>query len=147
MMNKSHLVACTGCARHVRASEAVCPFCRADLPRSLRDAAAPTPPMVRLGRAAILALGTGAATLAVACGGNVESADDGGSQMNVNNIAPPYGAVPPPDSGEENDAASEASFMGTAAYGGVSPEDAGVVDSAPPEDAPLTSPNDGGQTD
>jgi hypothetical protein len=45
---KSPLVPCPECARHVRASEACCPFCRTAL--ELDDAAAPTLPAERLGR-------------------------------------------------------------------------------------------------
>ena len=52
-MSNNRLVPCAACARHVRASEAACPFCRAELPRSLRDAAPPRPPGMRLGRAGL----------------------------------------------------------------------------------------------
>jgi hypothetical protein len=135
-MNKTHLVACVGCARHVRASEAACPFCRADLPRALRDAAPRRPPAVRLGRAALMALGTGAATIATACGGNVGDGDPHGMTAQ-----PAYGAAIIDDAG--NDGSPDANFMGTAAYGGVSPEDGGgrVLDSAAPLDA-VAPPDD-----
>jgi len=81
---------------------------------------------MRLGRAALLALGTSAATIATACGGNIEG---GGDHHSVSS-EPPYGAVPF-DGGETGDdgsadGSSDASTMGVALYGGFSPEDAGV---------------------
>jgi len=137
-MNKSHLVACVGCARHVRASETVCPFCRTDLPRTLREVASRRPPAVRLGRAALMALGTGAATIATACGGNVS---DGDPQVGVT-AQPSYGAAIINDAG--NDGSPDANFMGGPAYGGVSPEDGGhVFDSGAPLDA-VAPPDDAG---
>jgi len=120
-MNKSHLVSCAACARHVRASEAACPFCGAELPRSLREARPPRPPAMRLGRAALMAIGTGAATIATACGGNVgTSGDAGGGGMSTE---PPYGATPMEDGGDEAGDAADAGMVGVL-YGGVFPEDA-----------------------
>ncbi len=66
-MNKSHLVACVSCARHVRVSEAACPFCGAVLPDSLRSTPRREPPGVRLSRAALFAFGTGTLALSPAC--------------------------------------------------------------------------------
>jgi hypothetical protein len=84
---------------------------------------------MRLGRAALFALGTGAATIASACGGNIEG---GGDHHGVSS-EPPYGAVPFDAGGDDgsNDGAADASSMGVALYGGFSPEDA----SSPPRDA------------
>ncbi len=130
-MNKSHLVSCAGCARHVRASEAVCPFCRSELPQALRESLPRRPPPARLTRAALFAIGTGAATIATACGGNVESGGTsqpayGGSQMvdGGGMGEPAYGGGSHPfDSGAGDSAAD----TGTAVlYGGIFPEDASV---------------------
>jgi hypothetical protein len=57
------LTPCSACARHVRALDTTCPFCRAPAPA--RSVASPSVP--RLGRAALLAFGTTLA--ATACGG------------------------------------------------------------------------------
>lgn len=124
------LVPCPDCARHVRAREACCPFCRATIPASLRDAVAPRPPAVRLGRAALLALGTGAATVAAACGGNVEGS---GGDHGVS-YAPPYGVSPMEDGGDDGGDA-DASTMSVALYGGFSPEDASVTPHDASDDA------------
>jgi hypothetical protein len=62
-----HLVACPSCARHVRVSEAACPFCGVALAGSLRLSAPPRRPGVRLTRAALFALGTGTVALAPSC--------------------------------------------------------------------------------
>lgn len=57
------LVACTGCARHVRCDEAACPFCgRATAPCASADGAAPP---AALSRAALVFLG---ASAIAACG-------------------------------------------------------------------------------
>ena len=58
----STLVPCPACDRHVRVSEATCPFCTAPLPVDLARRAVPAAPR-RLGRAAaftfgLVALGT-----------------------------------------------------------------------------------------
>ncbi len=57
----SHLVPCPECNRHVRVTEAVCPFCA--LPLDLAGTPEPRLPRTRLSRAATLAFG---ATLASA---------------------------------------------------------------------------------
>ena len=61
----SHLRPCTGCSRHVRAGEARCPFCDAALAVAH---AAPTPPNLRLSRAARMAFGAAVATGATIAG-------------------------------------------------------------------------------
>lgn len=62
----SPLVPCPSCVRHVRSSEASCPFCKSALPTGLATRAVPAAPR-RLDR---LAAFTFAASLAVAaCGG------------------------------------------------------------------------------
>jgi len=72
----NHLVPCPSCGRHVRASEARCPFCEAE------QGAAPAPrpvPSGRLSRAATLAFGAmlGAAA-ATGCGSDGDD-DSGGA--------------------------------------------------------------------
>jgi len=93
----SHLVPCPSCARHVRVSEAACPFCASALPDALRASPAPRMPGSRLSRAATYALGVALSagiTATAACGG------DGGGQAAM------YGGPPtPPDTtngGETN---------------------------------------------
>lgn len=131
-MQKSHLVPCVSCARHVRASERACPFCGAGVPSALRDSPRPRAPTARLSRAALMALGTGAAALATACGGQVEGREDGGVT-----IMPAYGlAVQPVDAGDYD-------AMTAALYGGISPP---VDASVSPPDASTTPPPDAGSS-
>jgi hypothetical protein len=91
---------CSSCARHVRASDAVCPFCGTKADRTTRVV---TPS--RVGRSVLLAIAT------TACGGpncpptpQQSSAerpvlvaelevDDAGRELN---LAPAYGGVPAP---------------------------------------------------
>lgn len=54
----THLAACPSCARHVRVSETLCPFCAASLPDELRSRPPQALPASRLSRAATYALGT-----------------------------------------------------------------------------------------
>lgn len=91
----SHLVPCPGCARHVRQSEASCPFCGVGL--SLGHLAPPTLPRARLNRAALFAFQASVvgATALVGC-----TEDDGGGAV------PVYGAP------------AGASFGGSPVYGG-----------------------------
>ncbi|HLK38388.1 MAG TPA: hypothetical protein VKU41_16610 [Polyangiaceae bacterium] len=80
-MNRPPLAACPSCSRHVRLSETACPFCKAGLPSAFRERPAPSPPVRRLGRAALYALRMGAVsvTAVAACGGAVTAAGgDGG---------------------------------------------------------------------
>ncbi len=62
----THLLACPGCARHVRASEASCPFCSAELPASLRAVPPRRGPAARLGRAGVAAFGVGSLVVPLA---------------------------------------------------------------------------------
>lgn len=71
----SQLVPCPGCERHVRLSEANCPFCGGGLDaQALGAAYAPRRNGVNSGikRAAIFAIGTG---MAAACGGKTDDTD------------------------------------------------------------------------
>ncbi len=115
---------CPACARHVRASETACPFCKAALPGTL-----PVIPGAsgRLTRAAAFAFTTTLATSAMAtaasCGGETSGDEKG-------NFLPPYGIAPTPppqdasrdaDAGDANDGDSGGV---QAHYGGV-PVDSG----------------------
>lgn len=75
------LTPCTACGRHVRRSETVCPFCRAEA--TATPAKRTEHPPRGLSRGALMAWGA-ALSMAAACGG-------GG------NAAPPYGTPPPDD--------------------------------------------------
>ena len=116
----AQLVPCPDCHRHVRASDAGCPFCGRDL------GDLPPPPRYEpgrlrgLGRAALFALGATLGATAPGCSVAL------------------YGAPSPPDAGPGPDAmpedAAPAAF--DAAYGGppfdAGPdEDAGPVDGGP----------------
>jgi hypothetical protein len=108
------LVPCPGCDRHVRTTDAACPFCAARLPADLARRAVPSAPQ-RLGRAAAFAFG---ASLAVtACGSQVTTGGASGSASGAGGseatgaggaggslpdcaaggVAPLYGISPPPD--------------------------------------------------
>jgi len=101
-MSRSHLRACPSCARHVRVSEASCPFCATALSDAFRATPPAQPPGVRLTRAALFAFGTG--TLAVAAGG----CSDGTT------ATPFYGASPIEVTSDAGDAGPS---VGEALYG------------------------------
>ena len=75
----SHLVPCPECSRHVRASEATCPFCA--VPLDLAGTPEPQLPKTRLGRAATFAFGATlvSASALAACSGSDETPGSGGS--------------------------------------------------------------------
>jgi hypothetical protein len=87
-MKKARLLACPGCARHVRVSEPSCVFCGVALPKSFGEAPA-LPPPPRLSRSGLYtyrARALAASTVAIvtaSCGGTFEpgtgSSSDGGS--------------------------------------------------------------------
>lgn len=121
---KRRLVPCASCARHLRVSEATCPFCGASV-SSVALRAAPT----RLGRRvtrAALAAGTLAIT---ACGSNVQALyggvpveEDAGSDASDGSIIALYGG-PPQDAGSTADADSGSTPEADSGF----PPDAGVV--------------------
>lgn len=144
-----HLLPCPGCARHVRAGEAQCPFCLA----SIGDATAPAPPtpIARLGRSATFAFGAAvAATIQVTgCSspttpGGTDSGiredagavdaqmaeSDAGAEPVDGGPAPLYGG-PPTDSGPEGVDAGSGSDVdgggGPAPAYGAPPSDAGPM--------------------
>lgn len=145
-MANVRLAACPSCARHVRLSEATCPFCARALPAVLRAAPAPQPPATRLSRNGLYVFGVASVALSSACGGEfiaskqIEDAQpdavedgfiaplyglvpyDAGPDHHA--WLPPYGISPPLDAGPVPDAEPDGFFGGDAAYGG------------PPEDAP-----------
>jgi hypothetical protein len=84
----THLLACACCARHVRACEAVCPFCGASAPSPGEPVRQPrAAPAARLGRAALYAFGVGSLTVtATVAGCNHESSDA---------VVAVYGGPPP----------------------------------------------------
>jgi len=80
------LVPCPGCKRHVRTTEAACPFCSEALSSEALTRAVVPGATVRLTRAAAFVFGATLAITAVDCGGDTEnqtgSADDGASSGN-----------------------------------------------------------------
>lgn len=138
-MSQSHLVPCPSCARHVRAFESSCPFCRGALSETLRAIVPARRPTGRLTRAALYTFGATSLTLAAACsssstqnGSTDGSADVTSSDsMGQPEAVPHYGC--PPGDCNPVDAAPDTpgEFDVVAAYG--APGDAFPVDS--PEDA------------
>jgi hypothetical protein len=83
----SELTPCPECQRHVRTTEACCPFCDSTL--SLSHVARPVLPRSRLGRAATFAFGAtlASATALVGCGGESESKKEGGGSAGAGSAA------------------------------------------------------------
>ncbi len=150
-MTSAHLRPCPACARHVRVSEAGCPFCGERFAAAFRASPRPAPPGARLTRAALFALGTGTMAMTPACssssapvvaepayGGPPQNEDSGGVPGNADgspgfeydgSIGALYGAFPvdasyihPTDASVPADAGSDAPVVGSA-YGGP-PQDA-----------------------
>jgi len=103
----AHLIACPGCARHVRVSDAACPFCQSALDEGLRARPAPLAPAVRLSRAALFAFGTGTAALTGAC------SDSSSGPV----IQPAYGGTFPHDAEAATSSSSGSEHTVTPAYG------------------------------
>lgn len=134
------LVPCPSCQRHVRTTEAACPFCSAALPRGLAGRAIPSAPM-RMSRAAAFVFG---ASLAVAgCGSDVVTDQNAGATSGGNGgsggtmtgpdddggPAAKYGSPPPPmDAGPDEDAGPDDDGGPGAKYGSPPPMDAGPED-------------------
>jgi hypothetical protein len=137
-MANVRLAACPSCARHVRLSEATCPFCAHALPAELRAAPAPRPPPARLSRNGLYVFGVASVALSSACGGEFiaskgsedaqADAVDDGSIAPLYGLAdagpdhhawlPPYGISPPIEAGPVPDAQTDGHFAGDAGYGG-----------------------------
>ena len=137
----SQLTPCPECQRHVRTTEARCPFCDSAL--SLADVPAPALPRRRLGRAATFAFGASVvgATALVACsdgdsGGNVAvygappAAGAGGSGAGGSGSGggPVYGAPPSgsPSVGGNGGTAPTEGGAAAALYGGAPAGGAGA---------------------
>jgi hypothetical protein len=89
-MTKARLLACPGCARHVRVSEHACLFCGLVLPESFRDAPVVPPPPTRMSRSGLFAYraralaASTAALVTASCGGTLDaSSSDAGSDVYV----------------------------------------------------------------
>lgn len=94
----SPLVPCSGCGRHVRASEEKCPFCAHAIESTV---AAPGLPVgARLGRAALFAVGVAVAAGSAACG-PMTGGNDAAVDQDVGNMMALYGAPVMPDGGAD----------------------------------------------
>lgn len=122
------LVPCPSCSRHVRSSEASCPFCATALPESLASRAVPAAPR-RLER---LAAFTFAASLAVSgCNGKTDAETDAtfGELVDKSDAGPEDNGQPMPMYGMPAPPPEEVDDGGVAAmYGMPAPE----VDAGPP---------------
>jgi hypothetical protein len=86
-MAHAHLHPCPGCARHVRVTDVVCPFCAATFDDSFHAVPELQAPRGRLTRAALFALGTGTLSVAAACSSSSQPAY-GGPVVLVDGAAP-----------------------------------------------------------
>ncbi len=121
------LTPCAACGRHIRLSEASCPFCHAA--SSIIDVPSPRPVHARMGRAAMFAVGAAMLTMS--------GCDDGGPTAL-------YGGPPITDSGPD-DASSDASPDD--ASSDASPDDAMAGDDGGLMPAYGTPPPDGSVAD
>jgi len=160
-MTKARLLACPGCARHVRVSEPACVFCGLVLPKSFADKPAlPRPP--RMNRAGLFAYAgvlaaSAAALVTSSCGGSLEAgSSEAGPQDGTSDtwlsgdegLAVPYGLAPPPEDASSNtdsgppdgnfadDAQpsdAEPDMRAVAAYGAAAPPDGEATDAETPD--------------
>jgi hypothetical protein len=148
------LVPCSGCGRHVRASESQCPFCGVTLAGDLASRAVPSTTQ-RLGRGAMfvfattVALGACAPSPGPSDGATPsDSAADTGTAQDSGGPMPLYGAPVPSDGGPtERDSGPSPTDSGgpIAMYGGPPPVDAGPgPDSGGPSPVDAGSPLDDG---
>lgn len=142
----SHLVPCPGCERHVRASEAVCPFCSATLSEEFRGQQASQIPSGRLGRAALAAFRTtvsaGAVAASAAVGasalGCAADADSGVPNAQQSAAGSTSGGSSNGGGGESNNGGSSTgsggatSAGGDSASGGADPGEGGMPNIVPP---------------
>lgn len=143
----AHLLPCSGCARHVRASETACPFCGA----AITATAAPRVPSTRLGRAKTFAFGAVVATSSiVGCSSSTTPGTDSGTRVDAQ-IADSGGGGSDTgtgtDSGSPGDDAGSGTDSGTATDSGTGGTDSGTEPDAgiaPPYGAPAF---DAGQVD
>jgi hypothetical protein len=118
-MQMSQLHPCSSCSRHVKKTEAACPFCGAALALAVVPARAK--PTTRMGRGATFAFGAAVATSVAACSSPTVPASTDANTSIDSGVSPLYGG--PPD-----DAGADGGLQ--AMYGG--PPDTGV-DAATPE--------------
>lgn len=135
------LLPCPSCQRHVRANDALCPFCGDTLPASYAGTLRVKTPLARLGRAALFTLGAslaGAATTAcdsddpAPVNDSGVAAQDSGSDASVI-VDAGADAVVPGDAGAGVDAGPDLDSGMMALYGGF-PADAGDEDAAAQEE-------------
>ncbi len=159
-MTKARLLACPGCARHVRISEPACVFCGRVLPESFGNAPAlpPPPRMTRGGlyryRARALAAST-AALLTASCGSALTASpseggsDDGKDAMSAEDapvadgtslVDASDGASPSPEASSDDAAPGVDASSDDASGDGPAGNDASANDSGP-------SPGDAGPRD
>ncbi len=119
----SALSQCSGCLRHVKVSESSCPFCGASVTASA--GASPMRSAVRLGRAALMALGAGGA--AIACepkavygGPPVEMKDAGAPTPTTKPVPTP--SVEPTTTPMPTTAPTPSNHVMAPAYGGPPPK-------------------------
>lgn len=131
----SALVPCPACDRHVRASEAACPFCNAPLPADLAPRPVVLPPR-RLGRAAALAFGA-SLTLAACANEVVTGAAQGGTSGSGGSTV----------SNGTGGGSGSGGDIGVPLYGGPFPYDSGSPPPPPADGGDAAPPGDGGGDD
>jgi len=121
----NHLFACSGCARHIRATESGCPFCGVANTHAPPERSTPTK---RLGRAALFAFGAAVSTTVAlsGCGDSAEPTPDAAREAGMmdGGISPPYG-IPPMDARPRPPDGPPPDVGGPAPPYGTPPDDAG----------------------
>lgn len=137
------LVPCAGCGRHVRTSDAACPFCGQSIESDATSRAPGRTHGARLGRAAIFAFGATIAATAAACS-PASNPDASGNDAQVQDSAPDAGNMalyggPPVDAGPTDDGGTMPLYGGPPADSGVDNDagdgSPGARYGAPPVDA------------
>lgn len=122
-MSTDALVPCGGCHRHVRLSEAACPFCARPLAGASLDGVVPEPTQ-RLSRAGVLAFA--AAFLSTACPSQpappTPSNNPGVMQTIYGGPPPPTPPPPTPPTPSSQDASAAPPIPQAPVYGGPPPE-------------------------
>jgi hypothetical protein len=153
-MTSAHLVACPSCARHVRASESVCPFCATVVPDATRGTEPRRPPTERLSRSALYAFGVGGSlAVAAACGGSTTTGSGGDSgtadspahdaPFGFDGVATHYGGFPA-DAMFFDAGSDDAADVGIAVPYGQPAYGAFPIDATPADDASADDGGNGG---
>ena len=123
------LVPCPWCARHVRADETSCPFCKSTLSDGLTSAVVPAASS-RLSRAAAFAFTASIAVTGCASGTTGGGIDSGANAPDTGGLQPPYGHPPHEDADAPPSIDAGAPDTST-------PDDGGLQAAygAPPQDA------------